>query len=96
VSTDTTRGTAALSGELDIAGTGRLRAVLDRLRHDGYTEIVIDLAELSFLDAAGLGVLARAHGEFRAAGGRIVLVGLDPGHRRLLALTGLDEILDVR
>lgn len=90
---DTTRSGAVLRGELDISGAGRLRAVLDGLRRDGYLEIVIDLGELDFLDAAGLGVLVRAHTEFAAAGGRVVLTRVQQRHLRLLRLTGLDGML---
>lgn len=95
LSIDTTRSSAALTGELDIAHTARLQGVLDRLRGDGHLDIMIDIGGLHFVDAAGLGVLARAHSEFGAAGGRVVLTRAQPWHRRLLALTALDAVLVV-
>lgn len=95
VSRVTARVDAALNGELDIAGARRLRAVLDGLRRDGLLEVTIDMSRLDFLDAAGLGELVRAHTEFGAAGGRIVLCRVQPRHRRLLEITELDTVLSM-
>jgi anti-sigma B factor antagonist len=89
------RSTAALSGALDVTGVGGLWAVLDDLHGHGHRHVVLDLSDLDFLDAAGLGVLVRADARFRSTGARLVLTGLRPAQLRLLELTGLDRRLDV-
>jgi anti-anti-sigma factor len=90
------RGAAELSGELDIAGIHQLWDTLSALHDEGYRHVLLDLGELDFLDAAGLGVLVRADLLFRGSGARLVLTGLRPAQRRLLELTGLDRTLAVQ
>jgi anti-anti-sigma factor len=84
---------AELSGELDISGIDQLWDTVTALHRDGHAHVVLDLAGLDFLDAAGLGALVRADRLFRADGARLVLSGVRPVHRRLLQLTGLDRTL---
>lgn len=93
VSTDTTRSTARLCGELDLATAGQLQTTLAALRRDGYLVVVLDLSRLDFLSAAGISVLVRADAEFRAAGGQIIVTKPTPSARRSLAVTGLDTSL---
>jgi anti-anti-sigma factor len=87
---------AELSGELDVTGVDELWAALDELVDSGCRLVTVDLADLDFLDAAGLGILVRAHCELVAAGGRLVLTGVRPAQHRLLEITGLDRVLAVR
>lgn len=89
-------GAADLSGELDISGVHELWETLEALCDEGHRHVVLDLSELDFLDAAGLGVLVRAHRLFRDAGATLALAGLRPAHRRLLEITGLDRSLLVQ
>jgi anti-anti-sigma factor len=90
------RDTADLSGELDVSGIHRLWDALAALREEGHRHVVLDLSDLDFLDAAGLGALVRADRVFRDAGAELVLTGLRPAQRRLLEITGLDRALLVR
>ena len=41
-------------GELDIATVEKLRAEVDRLREAGFTDLVLDLRGVRFLDSTGL------------------------------------------
>jgi anti-sigma B factor antagonist len=50
----------ALSGEFDIATAPAARDLLAELASAGVTGITVDLGGLTFVDAAGLGVLAGA------------------------------------
>lgn len=87
---------AALIGELDMTGTERLDSLVDDLLHNGHRRVILDMPRLDFIDAAGLGVLARAHTDFREAGGTLVVAGARPQHHRLLELVGLLPILEDR
>jgi anti-sigma B factor antagonist len=55
--------------------------------------VIIDLEEVSFIDASGLGALAGAAGRAAKAGGSLHVTAAPPRIRRLLALTGLDRHL---
>lgn len=76
-------------GEVDIATAAQLR---DRLAGpaDGGQQVIVDLSGVSFIDAAGLGVLARAAARTAARGGSLQLAAASRPVRRMLAVTGLD------
>ena len=84
-----------VSGELDLATAGRLTDALHQQLAINRRFTVLDVAGLTFCDATGLGVLLRAHQEYRAAEGRLTLSGVGPRLAQLLRITALDEILNV-
>src|ERR1700745_3436876 len=76
------------AGELDIATAPQLRECLLALL-PAHPALVIDLDQVSFCDATGLGVLAGAANRAHANGTGLHLVCSRPGTRRLFDLTGL-------
>jgi anti-sigma B factor antagonist len=84
-----------VGGELDVATAPLLRAHLDSLVADGRVRLVLDLAGLEFLDASGVGVLARAMGRVRVRNGWMRLVHVSPRVRRVLRITRLTDALPV-
>lgn len=91
----TTSGRTAdlrLSGELDLATSPALRRRLVALP-DTVETVVVETAELTFLDLAGLDVLLDLATRLRADGGALVVRAPSPPVRRLLAL--LDDPLPV-
>jgi anti-anti-sigma factor len=82
-----------VTGELDIATSPRLRVALSRPA-DGTVLVILDLAEVTFIDATGLGVILSADGQLREADCRLVLIpGPRPVHR-LFEITGTERQLD--
>jgi anti-sigma B factor antagonist len=85
------KATVRVRGELDIATADQaytyLRDVVDS--QDG--PVVMNLSELSFCDAAGLGVLARVAGHARRSGRSLKLAAARPGLLRIMHITGMDE-----
>jgi anti-sigma B factor antagonist len=57
--------------------------------------IVLDLAELDFIDAGGLGTVVSLHHWSQGRGIQLKLVNPAPFVRDLLARTGLDRVVDV-
>jgi anti-sigma B factor antagonist len=51
----------------------------------------MNLSELTFCDAAGLGVLARVAGHARRSGRQLKLTAAQPALLRLMHITGMDE-----
>jgi anti-anti-sigma factor len=93
---DTVVTRVGLCGELDMATEPELLATVDRLRSAGPGSVVLDVTRLTFCDARGLAALAGLHDQLASAGMRLTVVGASPQLRRLLAITGLDEQLDLR
>jgi anti-anti-sigma factor len=73
----------ALRGELDVctAADG-----LSALTAPAGTRVVVDLAELAFMDCYSLGVIMAVRARARRAGGDLVLAGPQQAVHRLLAL----------
>jgi anti-sigma B factor antagonist len=84
----------ALRGDLDVTGAADAEAAMTALVARG-RYLTIDMSALDFLDCSALGALRRARGLARR-GGDVVLAAPRPLARRLLALTGNDEVLWVQ
>lgn len=87
--------TVAVRGEVDVATAPAVREALYRLFDAGARHVVVDLGEMTFIDSSGLGVLVGALRRAREAGGRLELVNLQPGTRRVFDVTGLTEAFGV-
>jgi anti-sigma B factor antagonist len=86
--------TLALSGELDLACAPMVQALLfEQVRAAGVTEVRVDLEQVSFLDSSALGVLVGGLQYAREHGCGFFVVNPSPMARRVLGLTGLDEVL---
>lgn len=85
------KATVRVRGELDIATADQaytyLRDVVDN--QDG--PVMMNLSELTFCDAAGLGVLARVAGHARRSGRSLKLTAARPSLVRIMHITGMDE-----
>ena len=90
------RGTVrlAVAGEVDLGTGDALREVMTRLMGDGrLTRLVVDFADVSFLDAAGMAALLAG---YRYAEGRSIafaVVNCRPKALRLLEIVALDKLL---
>jgi anti-anti-sigma factor len=73
-----------LIGELDVATATELQSVLETLTPEG--DLVLDLADLEFLDACGLRVIARSA---RRMTGKVLLRSPSGIVRRLLDTAGV-------
>jgi anti-anti-sigma factor len=85
------KATVRFRGELDIATADQAYAYLrDVVDHqDG--PVLMNLSELTFCDAAGLGVLARVAGHARRSGRTLKLTSARPALLRIMNITGMDE-----
>ena len=82
-------------GELDAATAPALRDELLALSTDGIDRVVLDCRRLEFVDSFGLGVIVSAKKRHSQEGNPLCLVA-EPDQRtlrRLLQITGLDQVL---
>jgi anti-sigma B factor antagonist len=83
-----------VAGEVDFASAAGLREQLFTLAPAG-RPLVADLDRVSFIDAAGLGVLAGAARQAAAQGTSLQVVCARRRVRRLFGLTQLDQTVPV-
>jgi anti-sigma B factor antagonist len=85
-------------GEIDVATAPQLRRELHQLVDRGASTIVVDLADVSFVDSSGLGVLVGMLKRVRedGRGGELILEHLQESVRKVFDITGLDQIFTIR
>lgn len=86
----------AVSGEVDSLTSPALRTALDEALAGGAAEVVVDLDGVSFLDSAGLCVLAGGHRRATELGARIRVVASTRPVVRPMQITGLWDVLSGR
>ncbi len=77
-----------VSGELDLASADAVRSTVDGSMTDATERVELDLAGLEFLDSSGLSVFIEL-----AARLPVTIVGASDPVRRIIDVTGLDEVL---
>jgi anti-anti-sigma factor len=86
----------AMSGELDAASSPPALATVSECAADPETdEVVLDLSQVSFIDSSGLHVIALAAQRVDELGQRLVVANATPFALRLLATTGVADLVVV-
>ena len=87
----------ALSGELDLATSARLRSRLaDVVQADPPPRrVVLDLSDLDFVDASGISVLLAAQRSLSSRGGELLLRSPSRLVRRVVKVLELESVLPV-
>lgn len=94
-STTTIKDTIQLGAHLDVRTVGAAREQLYEVIGESGGDVVIDMAALESIDAAGLGMLTAVHLRCERAGHRLLLRNCPRDIRRVLAVTRLNRILHV-
>jgi anti-anti-sigma factor len=82
-----------ISGRLNLGNSLlSLETSLQRLIQEGARKLVIDLTGLSYIDSAGIGVLAACSGQMEQSGGKVRIAGAHGLVAKTLALVHLDRI----
>jgi anti-sigma B factor antagonist len=97
VSTSGPAARVSAAGEIDSSSAPRLRERLDEVLDsgDGLAELTVDLDAVTFLDSAGLCVLAATHRRAAGAGVRLRVLASHRAVIRPLQITGLYDLLHV-
>ena len=84
------------SGELDMLLADELRiewlSAVRQLRPD---RLVIDLSDVTFIDSSGLGLIVALHKLQKQHEGVVVLTAPQRLVRRVLGLSGIDQVIEV-
>jgi len=84
-----------LDGELDIASSPQLEEEIERALRSDAELMVLDLADLRFMDVTSLRVLVSSHQRAERSAKRLVLINVGAQVRRLLILTRVIDVLSV-
>lgn len=84
-----------LAGRLDAGNAQTIKETLMQFINAGTTHLVVDLAQVPFIDSAGLAALVSALKATRRVGGSVLLSGIQPQARTVFSLTMLDQIFTI-
>ncbi len=90
------RLTVALNGELDHFSAMNIRRELDELISDpGVRHLMLDMADLKFMDSSGIGVILGRYRILAARGGSVWVRNMNPQINRIFQLSGMAQIIHV-
>lgn len=75
--------------------TGALRGKVRELVETGHTKILLNLADVSYVDSTGLSTLVSLYTTARNQGGTVKLLNLTKRLRDLLQITRLSTVFDI-
>jgi len=84
-----------VTGELDAETTPVLSDHLEERVPGPVGQVVVDLAELSFIDSTGLALLVSWHRRLAAGGGEFRLASMRPSVHKLFRLTDLTAVMHI-
>jgi anti-sigma B factor antagonist len=85
-----------ISGRITLGeGNVLLREMVRELMENGDRHIVLNLAEVQYMDSSGLGELVKTHTTVRNKGGQLRLVNLNNRVNELLQMTRLSAVFDI-
>ena len=86
----------AVSGRITLGeGNVMLREIVRDLAEKGNTRVVMNLAEVDYIDSSGVGELVKTHTTIRNKGGRLKLANLSDRVHSLLEMTKLSSVFDI-
>ena len=83
-------------GELDIDTVGKLEERLLELQQNGFSEVVLDLRNLTFMDSSGVHLLVATDQLARRDGTSFVLIAGSDRVQRLFEIAGIEQLLRFR
>jgi len=83
----------ALRGDIDLDSAPTLRSVLQAKINEHCPALIVDLAQVSFIDSTGLSVLIEYFRNFGRHGGAFCLCGLSDELKEIFQIVRLDRII---
>jgi anti-sigma B factor antagonist len=87
--------TLRITGDVTSASEGELMAGYTRAIEDGASAIILDFSGLEYMNSGGIGLLVTLLVRAQRGGVRLLASGLSDHYREILALTRLDEAIEI-
>ena len=82
----------ALSGDIDLQHSPKMRQLLQSKANDQVPLLVLDFTEVKYIDSSGLATLVEYYQKSRSYSGKIAMAGLSNRVRSVFDLVRLSEI----
>lgn len=84
-----------IDGEIDAYTAPQLRETLLPLVEEKDETVVVELAQVAYMDSTGLGIFVAGLKSSKKNGSHLILRGMTPRVKRLFEITGLIDVIDV-
>jgi len=85
-----------ISGRIVLGEGGSLRETINAVLFSGEKKVLLNLAEVNYIDSTGLGELISAHTSVQKDGGQIQFLKMTNKVRDLLQITKLYTVLNIK
>ncbi len=98
IETETVNGRVVIAVKeerLDAHNSGELKDWFLKTLEEGRRNLVVDLADVQFIDSSGLGALLSGYKNASQRSGALILSGLQPRVRSMFELTRLNRVFEI-
>lgn len=89
--------TIKLRGELDHHSADEARVLIDeKIKNEKFKKLVIDLKSLDFIDSSGIGFVIGRYKVIRKRNGVIEIVNASQNVRKILDMSGIGKIINIK
>jgi len=91
-------GSAAIlriAGDVTSGSEAELMAGFNRAIDEGASAVVLDFAAMEYMNSGGIGLLVTLLVRAQRGGARLLATGLSDHYRQILALTRIDEAIEI-
>lgn len=81
-----------LDGELDLYNAYKVKTLYTKMAEKGINSIILDLANLDYLDSSGLGSMIYIFSDLKKHDGKMSLCHLNGAPKNLIQMTRLDKL----
>lgn len=85
-----------VAGEVDVSNASELRGAIDAKLSETTGELVVDLADVPYIDSTGIGVLVGAAHRAQGQGATLVVARPQRNVARVLGMLGVEKDLNIR
>ncbi len=88
---------ARITGEIDHHSSRWLRMDIDTAISDNSPAVLkLDFKDVTFMDSSGVGLVMGRYKNMKELGGRVELINMPEYIERVMALAGMDKLLDTK
>ena len=84
-----------LRGDIDMSSASAIGVTVESRRRAGWSDLTLDMRDVSFMDSQGLNELIKAHRTLVNDGGRLRLRSPSPPVELALRIAGVDAIIPI-
>lgn len=84
-----------ITGDLTYANRERFKTAVEAVRHKGCHHLILNMADVRFVDSSGLGLLALVSQNFKLSQGKVSMLKPQSYVREIMSLANIPKLIPV-